>query len=309
MEVVFPQALRAESEFDSTLEFFQKLLRDNSRCHLIDEYPLAFSSQRIENIFVSKLNNELHAGLVTLEREIEVRKGEWARALFIGSVVTSPEHRHRGLQRHLFHSVEETAEKNKIDFLVLWSNQLEFYQKLGFELAGLQASWIATHRAPLVRGPSNIRVQVIESSSARLRKEHFESFDKKICRVKRSFEDMESLFRIPQMTIASTERAYALMGKGEDFAKVCHEWSGPAEEVLACFDALRAVEPAVRILSPGVLHDADEGLVVQALENASFENRLEYLGLFKVISDRIDSEKFSPEDLQYPFFIWGLDSI
>jgi thiosulfate reductase cytochrome b subunit len=63
--------------------------------------------------------------------------------MFVGSVVTDPEFRNRGFQRTLFNSAEEVAERLGIDVIVLWSNQLEFYQKLG--LSGQLALGLGIH--------------------------------------------------------------------------------------------------------------------------------------------------------------------
>ena len=304
---MFPQVVKDQEDYRQSLSFFENLLRKDSDCRLEAEYPLAFNSQQCDHIFIVNQNGERQAGLVSLERDIEIQRGKKAKALFIGSVVTEQAHRNRGLQRQLFHAIEEAAENWKIDFLVLWSSQLEFYEKLRFQLAGLQASWISTFQTPLQ--PATMGVRVEPSERMAFTEKHFQSFAKKVCRVQRTYEEMQQLFRIPKMTVAYTENAYALLGKGEDFFQVCHEWAGPADEVLACIDALRRLVPNLRILSPGVLHDKDEADVVHAFENANFENRLEYLGLFKCLSSKVQMKGFIPDELQYPFFIWGLDSI
>lgn len=304
---MFPQPVRDDLEYARTLEFFDHLLRDGSPCRLEDEYPLVFDASKRDQLFVLRQDGKIQAGLGTLVREIEVERNTWIKVLFIGSVVTDPDFRNRGLQRGLFHGVEEAAERHGIDALVLWSNQLEFYQKLGFNLGGLQASWKPQFRIPI--GVAGHDVEVRETCEVPLTQVWFNAFDQKSFRVRRTFEEMKLLWEIPQMKVAYTKNAYALYGKGEDFQQVCHEWAGPGEEVLACLEALRRLNPELKILSPGVVHTNDESEVVNGLELASFESRLEYLGLFKVISDRIDKAGLSPEDLRYPFFIWGLDSI
>jgi hypothetical protein len=158
-------------------------------------------------------------------------------------------------------------------------------------------------------GVAGHHVEFRPTSEVEFTEKLFKAFDLKRFRVRRSFEEMRLLWNIPQMRVATTENAYALYGKGEDFQNVIHEWAGPGDEVLACFEAIRRMNPQVKILSPGVLHTQEEREVIHGLELASFESRLEYLGLFKVISNRLDAAGLSPEDLRYPFFIWGLDSI
>jgi GNAT superfamily N-acetyltransferase len=307
MDVVFPQAVKTKDRYQSALKFFEEHLRADSECRLEDEYPLAFHASQLDHIFVSHVKAEHLAGLVTLERSIEYQRHSHLRALFVGSVVTAPKARQQGLQRQLFHAIEEASEQWGIDVIVLWSSQIEFYKKLGFDLGGLQASWFASFPGTLAEKSTAVRVG--STIDIPFSSKFFESFSKKIFCVQRTENEMQRLWQIPKMLVACTGNAYALVGKGEDFQGVCHEWAGPADEVLACIDALRERVANLRILSPGIVHTPDENGVVEALERASFECRLEYLGLFKTVSDRVKMADLSPEDLKLPFFIWGLDSI
>ncbi len=304
---MFPQPLQSQSDYSEALLFFEKLLREGTQCRLEDEYPLVFREDRFNRLFLMRQNGELQSGLACLERVIDVRPGQKAKALFVGSVVTDPKARRQGYQRQLFHSLEEYAEKWQIDFIVLWSNQVDFYEKLGFSLGGLQASWFIDHRAAFGAEPS--RAKICLSKEIEFRREYFDSFDSKILRVGRTFDEMKLLWKIPSMTVAYTDRAYALIGKGEDFHGVCHEWAGPAAEVIECFKALSQQYGQLRILSPGVANHPDEIEVMNSLETAASDSRLEYLGLFKLMSPDFKIEGFNPETLDYPFFIWGLDSI
>ncbi len=305
--VLFPRQITDVSEFDRALVFFQGLLRPEQQWNLADEYPLAFDRSKPEQMFLKDINSELQAGLVTLERRIEIAQGQKAKALFVGSVVTHPNARLKGYQRELFHAVEEYAEKSEFDFLVLWSSQIQFYEKLGFRLGGLQATWGSANSQQLAH--SQMKVQVGSTKTIPFTPSFFTSFEKRSFRVDRSFDEMKRLWEIPQMTVACTENAYALVGKGEDFHNICHEWAGPAEEVLNCFDALRKNDPTLRILSPGVVHTDDEATVIRSLEQSNFEPRLEYLGLFYAINPAFKLSGLDPQKLDYPFFIWGLDSI
>ncbi|WGG44599.1 GNAT family N-acetyltransferase [Rossellomorea sp. DA94] len=60
--------------------------------------------------------------------------GEKKRAIQIGTVMTHPEHRNRGLSKSLMNKVLEEYE-NKYDFMYLFANQnvLDFYPKFGFK--------------------------------------------------------------------------------------------------------------------------------------------------------------------------------
>ena len=305
--MLFPHRLKDSSDHGVTLDFFESLLRKDSPCRLEDEYPLVFRPEFHERVFVKKMGSEIVAGLGILPREVEIDEGRTARGLFVGSVVTDPKQRLQGYQRELFLAVTEHAENHGFDFIVLWSSQIQFYEKLGFFLGGLQATWTPTLKQSLATLEKGVVVD--ESRNVEFSHKFFEAFDRKSFCVKRTAEEMRLLWRIPQMRVAYTKNAYALLGKGEDFKHVCHEWAGPTDEVLACLEALRTVEPNLRILSPGVIHLEEERGVVNALEQSSFECRLEYLGLIKIIGSGFDKKDFDPSQLKYPFFIWGLDSI
>jgi GNAT superfamily N-acetyltransferase len=318
------------SDYDRVLQFFEELLRSDSSCRLSDEYPLVFQpddlgliiidgdveaadflkqaqSQHRSYICIVEEAGVIKAGLALLKREIEVKEGETASFFFVGSVVTSPEFRNLGLQRELFSITEKLAEHLSIDFIMLWSNQVEFYQKLGFELGGLQATWTYPFKSQL--SSSGQDVQFGNTQTIEFRSEYSRAFSEKRFRVGRTEDEMARLWKIPQMQAAVTSEAYALVGKGEDFHGICHEWAGPSDQVLACLQRLRDEYNDLRILSPGVLHLDNEREVTRQLEAQSFEPRLEYLGLIKIMSSRFALGDLNPQQLRLPFFIWGLDSI
>lgn len=306
---VFQKHLQSQSEYPKALNFFEGLLRDQGQCRLEEEYPLVFNSNLFSSLYIVEDGEDLLAGLGTLERQVEIDKDQYARALFIGSVVTHPKSRRQGHQRLLFNLIEETAEQKEIDFLVLWSNQVEFYEKLGFQLGGLQASWFIDHKSAFGSDPAKAKVD--STRNIPWRSDFFRSFAMKHMVVSRSEEEMKKLWMIPKMTAAYTQNAYALIGKGEDFQGVCHEWAGPGDEVIECLKAFAQHSSigSYRVLSPGIVHNPDEMKVIAALDEASSEQRLEYLGLIKTLSSRLNQEGFNPESMKYPFFIWGLDSI
>ncbi len=322
--------LTAENQVPDFLEasrFFDELLRKDSPCRIGDEYPLVFrpeNSQVLDLNFsvtpdfdqLSKKNGAvwvlrdvdgIQAGLASLLRRVRLHEDIELSILFVGSVVTDPRFRNQGLQRILFEKLERAASETEIDFILLWSNQLEFYRKLGFELGGLQATWSCPHADLLNKNPPPVTFG--RTTEIEFREVWFKNFKKKPFIVNRSLHEMKQLWKIPEMYVACTENAYALYKKGEDFDGMCHEWAGPADEVLACFDRLREHRRDLRILSPGIVQDPDEMQIIRQLEMKAFESRLEYLGLFKILSTRFVTQDLQPETLKLPFFVWGLDSI
>ena len=325
-----------DEERSAIVEFFQSLLREDIDWSIADEYPLifgdanfgiikidpqnsgflagqidaAFSGSSPAQVFLIEERGKLLAGLATLIREVQISSDRRAKVCFVGSVITREEYRQQGYQRDLFTALDTACRKSEIDLILLWSNQLKFYEKLGFFLGGLQATWSSELKAALCSHSKSIQsASLALSQKTNFKINWYEAFNQKTMRVSRSAEEMRSLLKIPQMYIASTENAYALYGKGEDFKNVCHEWAGPTEEVLSCLERLRREFGNLSLLSPGVLHSDEERLVVRQLESSSYESRLEYLALMKILNSEFTEDDFSPEKLKYPFFIWGLDSI
>lgn len=317
-----------KNQYDKVLSFFDHLLRKDSPCRLNKEYPLVFDDQGSEIVEVSADHPELYgqvdharncylfvlseqgayrAGLAVLIRRIQTVGGRYLSVAFMGSVVTDPQFRQRGFQKILFKKVEEALRPRGIELLILWSNQLEFYQKLGFQLCGLQATWEGMNDVRL--GSQNLDVSFADSHATDFNSAWFEAYARKPLVVERTEAEMQKLFQIPQMKIAFTSEAYALMGKGEDFQDICHEWAGPTNQVLACIDRLKEAQPKLRIMSPGFSNLDEELGVLKALEAQNFESRLEYLGMFKALQKDFVMEDIDPEKLKLPFFIWGLDSI
>jgi len=315
--------------FDEVLEFFDDLLRKDSAWSLREEYPLVFGAssqlhlidqksksylageascelEKDGHVIVFTENGDLKAGLALLKREIKVQDGAPLRLAFIGSVVTDPKYRSQGLQRELFLIAERACREAKVDAMILWSNQVDFYQKLGFQLFGLQASWV-----PLLLQTDKTFSWSSEpqAASAAFQEGWYESVCKKQMVPNRTKEEMQALFKIPNMALVSEGEAYALIGKGADFENVCHEWAGPADQVLSCFEKIKKQDPSVRFLSPGVIHIPDESRVVQKLESWGYESRLEYLGLIKSLKADLKVEDLQPDNSRHPFFVWGLDSI
>jgi N-acetylglutamate synthase-like GNAT family acetyltransferase len=326
-------AAEQRSDFHRIQIFFDELLRSQSSCRLKDEFPIIFRDShtpivsidpKSENYLSGRLlasfqadapshlliveeNDQIKAGLAAVIREVEIEPDHFARFCFVGSVITHPGFRQQGLQKDLFHVLSNACFQAEIDFIVLWSNQIDFYHKLGFFLGGVQVSW--SNQIPIRIAKDHIRVEVSEAFEFKWRTDFFNFFEQKRMKVRRTEEEMALLFKIPNMKIFYTDEAYALVGKGEDFQDMCHEWAGSSDHVLACLQAAWREQPDLRILSPGVLHTPEELAVIEALEKNAFESRLEYLGLLRCLSPKYRKEDFDPHQLKYSFFIWGLDSI
>lgn len=321
--------LGAETDFmddqGTVIRFFNQLLREKSPCHLKDEYPLVFGDSQLQYIALDGGDAEvclsssepsllyveetgiIKAGLACLPRKVLLADGESANFLFVGSVVTHPDFRQQGLQKYLFDKLFEACQQLNFSGIILWSNQLSFYEKLNFFLGGLQATWSSEMNQELSNKVEDVHFELAKDVA--FNKNWFDRFQEKVLRVDRSLEEFERLLKIPYMKIAYTNNAYVLMGKGEDFKFICHEWAGPSDEVLSCLEKIRRDQKKLFILSPGVMRTSDEIAVCKVLEARGYEARLEYLGLFKTCDPRFSKESLDPQSLKFPFFIWGLDSI
>ncbi|TVQ78258.1 MAG: GNAT family N-acetyltransferase [Bradymonadales bacterium] len=258
-------------------------------------------------IFVVQDEGKLVAGLGVLLKEIPARIDRKLLVAFIGNVVTHPDYRNQGLQRKLFDRVDRELEQIGCDLSLLWSNQIDFYQRLGFRLGGLQVTWAP----PMIKTESPVQHSEHWELSKELgfRDVWYEAMKARSFVPHRTYEEAKALFQIPEMYLITHGDAYALVGKGADFEGVCHEWGGPAEDLAECFKKIQSVDKSVRILGPGVLHSESEMKAVRSLQTAGFEPRLEYLGLFRAHLDAVNLDDLQPDQLKYPFFVWGLDSI
>lgn len=228
-----------ETEYPQVLAFLNQELRPDRKWSLATEYPTALSLSNIHNIRIITEDQKVlsHAVLkpLILRSPLAVLK-----IGAIGSVVTDSNHRNQGLSKKILEECINESRRQECDIAMLWTNLYEFYQKMDFELAGTELSFVIEQdfQAP----QSNLKYlktpQISAESILRLYAQHTVSSV-------RTTEDIRKFLQIPQTKAYSAWDstgqlvAYAIEGKGADLTGYIHEWGGSVSNLLSLFSYIR----------------------------------------------------------------------
>ncbi len=81
-------------------------------------------------------------GHLALEHRLIERNGKVSRIFGVGDLCVSPEYQSKNVASSLLQHLETLARQAKIDFIVLISNEHEFYKKNGFQLVNNTCRWL-----------------------------------------------------------------------------------------------------------------------------------------------------------------------
>lgn len=222
----------SREEIPEILSFLNKELRPSVNWTIADEYPLAFNESNRQNLKIIKENGQILSHALVRYQLIKTPIGIF-KVAGIGSVVTHPDHRGKGLSTKIIQSCLDDAKKQGCDFTILWTDRFDFYRRLGFELAGSEIALVMQNEIEL----ENPGLRFLTSSQAdpqallRLYGQHRVG-------VVRTIRDVQDYLKIPN-TIVHTAwsvnnelEAYAIEGKGADLAGYIHEWGGSVSKLL-----------------------------------------------------------------------------
>ena len=202
---------------------------------LADDYPLVFGSDAPGRLVCIEEQGRALSACATLVRDLAVR-GERLRVGLIGSVVTDPEHRRRGLGARLLARAESSLAQQGCLLGLLWADDPDFYRRRGWREAGAEVDFVidAAARARLPdAGEATMRAVAPDDHGAlhRLYNLHGARADRTPgeTRLLLSARGVETLVLQRGRDIA----AYACLGRGRDLARCVHEWGGAADDVLA----------------------------------------------------------------------------
>ncbi|MCM2281528.1 MAG: GNAT family N-acetyltransferase [Bdellovibrionaceae bacterium] len=269
-----------ETEFPSVVQFLDKNLRPESDWSIQAEYPVAISQQNIGNIRIIKDHDEVLSHAVMRPLIIKSPIGLF-KVAGIGSVVTSSEHRNRGLSRTIIENCLQAAQAHGCDFAILWTNLYDFYRKMGFELAGSEVSvviekelGIPTHGLRILETP-----KVAADAIHRLYTQH-------TVVSLRTLNETQQYLQIPNTRVytawdaSGTLQAYAIEGKGADLNGYIHEWGGQVPALLALFAHIRkAQNRAVTAIIP-----AHSQNLLRQLKTHSVIVNDGFLGMVKILN-------------------------
>lgn len=222
-------------ELPRVVDFLNTQLRQNQAWTIASEYPTAFSSNNIHNMSIVTEDEKIisHAVLKTL---IVKTPHTMLKVGAIGSVVTDPEYRQQGHSKSNIKKCLDLAIAQDCDLAILWTDQFEFYRKLGFELAGYDYSFLIKKSEPSKN--KNWRfMQGSQVDPAAL----FRLYSQHTVQAVRTVEDFRQFLKIPNSNIftvwdqSNQLLAYAVEGKGADLTNYIHEWAGLVEPLIELF--------------------------------------------------------------------------
>ena len=220
------------------------------------EYPLVFDAAGPGKLVAVERDGEVRSACSILVRELVMPRA-CVRAGFVGSVVTDPEYRERGLASEVLIAAEHELRRAGTWIALLWADSAEFYTARGYheissEIDVVIPLELVAHLPP----PRNVRERRPEDDEAihALYVRHPE-------RVERTPEETHALLGSPEMEVLVCERwgrihGYTCLGRGKDFTDVVHEWAGDALTVLALVRAhlerriARGIQRDVFVMAP-----------------------------------------------------------
>jgi predicted N-acetyltransferase YhbS len=227
------------AELPQVYEFLNKTLREGSPWSIDSEYPTAMNPGNLSNMRIIAENDKIlsHA----LIKSLIIKSPTLIyKVAAIGSVVTDAEHRGEGLSTQILGACLENAEKQNCDFAVLWTDQYDFYRRLGFELAGSEVSLVfnADFEPPVKNIKYLNSTKVSPEAILRLYNHHTVGSV-------RMTEDIRKYLSIPNTTLhtawddSNQLLAYAVEGKGADLQGYIHEWGGTVSALVSLISHVR----------------------------------------------------------------------
>lgn len=267
-------------ELAQVVEFLNHNLRQNNSWTISSEYPTALAATNLHNMSIITEDEKIisHAVLKTFVVKTP-------HAIFklgaIGSVVTDPEYRQQGHSTNNINKCLALAEKQECELVVLWTDQFDFYRKLGFELAGFDYSYLFETSQTIKN--KNLRFvtgnNVDPNALLKLYSQH-------TVHAVRNLEDFRQFLKIPNSNLFTAWDpqnqlvGYAVEGKGADLINYIHEWGGQADALLDLFQYIRnEKKEAITIMVP-----AHSQNLRNKLDKTASLSHQGFLGMLKIIN-------------------------
>lgn len=217
------------------------LLSTSLRDHQLEwayksEYPLVLNETNLKTSWCLFADQKLAAHASLWPRTLTHISGSNSVKIgLVGNVATHPDHRGCGLMSALFDHLIKKAQEHDFGALILWSDLLEFYQKLGFSSIGreLRFSFGPTDKTHLTSiqkiDPSELTTSDLERM--------LQLKPKLDWTIHRSPEEFRSLLSIPNTATFTCRQgskitSWLSIGKGSDLQGVIHEWGAESPSQL-----------------------------------------------------------------------------
>ena len=273
-------------EFDPLIKFLDVGLSTqltHPRSYSIrEEYPTVLNPDNLFNMRIITDHGQIVSHAVT---KSQIVKSPYLiyKVCTIGSVVTDPAFRRQGHSRSIINECLRSAHEQECDLAILWSDLHDFYERLGFTLAGTEIAVLIDHKVNLQVPPSHVPTSILNTSRVdpqallRLYNEHSVT-------TLRSPAQVEAYLKIPNSEIftlwdqENILQAYAIVGKGADLVDHIHEWGGKVSAIMSLIKHIRDVrQRELTLLVPQ--HALN---LLRHLKSSQCPMHKGYLGLMKV---------------------------
>ncbi len=276
-----------DKELGELFQFLNDELRPQNEWSIVSEYPTVFDNRNSGNIRIITEGDKVLSHAVMKPMIIKSPAGLF-KAAGIGSVVTSSQHRGKGLSTKNLNSCLEAAENHGCDFAILWTDLFDFYRKLGFELVGSEISFELTK--PIADLPPGTTVKETNkvSADALLR-----VYSQHTVQTLRTREDIQKGLEIPNSRVYTLWSgnnellAYAVEGKGADLNGYIHEWGGKVSHLLPLFSEIQRQQGRnIQLIVPS--HSSN---LIAELEKHGLFRVDGYLGMIKILNPKFLASK------------------
>ncbi len=266
--------------------------------------------------------------LRTMQPELRADSFPPVKLAFVGNVATAKREQGKGWMKTLMAEIERRAMAQGADGIVLWSDLVDFYQKLGFTPSGHELRITLSTKILCAKNATTVWVpQGYQSGNLPhdLIRRIFElrsiGFQQPFFQVERSLREFSELLKIPDLVLfvgyggtpneAATPQHqrpidfFFMVGKGADMQGIIHEWGTTDIGFLtgaAGFVAQKANLEEIMILVPPAIEETR----LAQLKHAS--TRVEQHSMAWVKTLNPETRLLVDRALR-DGFIWGLDSI
>ncbi|MBX3021023.1 MAG: GNAT family N-acetyltransferase [Bdellovibrionales bacterium] len=270
-----------EHEMGDFVQFLSTQLRPQSGWSIAEEYPLAIHFSNLNNVRVIRETDGNFLSAAVMKPLIIKCPAGLFKAAAIGSVVTSPDHRNKGLSTKVLEACIEAGRDHGCDFAILWTNLYDFYRKIGFELGGVEVSLSIPEN--IQADPAGLRFmqsnRVDPEAILRLYSQHTTGSI-------RTGEDIRKFLQIPNSRVYTAWdaenklQAYAVEGKGADLDGYIHEWGGGVSKLLPLLQfAVKSSKRPLHLISPSHAQN-----FIRQLKEAGATEHSGVLGMIKILN-------------------------
>ncbi len=270
----------AAHEFSEVVDFLNQNLRVSNTWPISSEYPTALSANNIHNMSIITEDEKIISHAVMKPMIIKT-----PLCIFkvggIGSVVTEPNHRQKGHSSQNIENCIQLAKKQDCDMAILWTDQFDFYRRFGFELAGIEQTYILENKLEI----KNKKLKFL--SDTKVEPEAIlKLYSQHTVHSVRTVEDIRHFLKIPNSHLFTAWNeynqlvAYAVIGKGVDLTNYVHEWAGSVDSLMDLFSFMQQKHnQPLTIMVPA--HSNNLKKQLETVTNTSHQG---FLGMIKFVN-------------------------